>query len=76
MTPALSAACECAIHVVKPDGTVLRAGRAALFVLEELGWGWWARLLALPPFVWLVELGYAFVAGHRGFFSRFMFRGD
>jgi predicted DCC family thiol-disulfide oxidoreductase YuxK len=76
MTPALYAACERAIHVVKPDGTVLRAGRAALFVLEELGWGWRARLLALPPFVWLVELGYAFVAGHRGFFSRVLFRGE
>jgi hypothetical protein len=76
MTPALYAACERAIQVVKADGTVLRAGRAALFVLEELGWGWWARLLALPPFVWLVELGYAFVAGHRAFFSRFRFRGE
>jgi predicted DCC family thiol-disulfide oxidoreductase YuxK len=74
MTPALYAACARAIHVVKADGTVLRAGRAALFVLEELGWGWCARLLALPPFLWLVELGYALIAHHRAFFSRFMFR--
>jgi predicted DCC family thiol-disulfide oxidoreductase YuxK len=74
MTPALYAACARAIHVVKADGTVLRAGRAALFILEELGWGWQARLLALPPFLWLVELGYALVASNRTFFSRFLFR--
>jgi predicted DCC family thiol-disulfide oxidoreductase YuxK len=74
MTPALYAACARAAHVVKADGTVLRAGRAALFILEELGWGWRARLLALPPFLWLIELGYALVAGHRAFFSHFLFR--
>jgi predicted DCC family thiol-disulfide oxidoreductase YuxK len=74
MTPALYAACARAIHVVKSDGTVMCAGRAALFILEELGWGGTARILALPPFLWLVELGYALVASNRKFFSRFLFR--
>jgi predicted DCC family thiol-disulfide oxidoreductase YuxK len=74
MTPALYAACARALHVVKADGTVLRAGRAFLFILDELGWRWRARLLALPPFVWFVELGYALVANYRAFFSRLMFR--
>jgi predicted DCC family thiol-disulfide oxidoreductase YuxK len=74
MTPALRAACERAAHILKADGTVLRAGRAFLFILEELGWGWIARLLAQPPFIWAVELGYRIVADHRGFFSRFLFR--
>jgi hypothetical protein len=62
------------MHVIQADGTLLRAGRASLFILEELGWGWVARLLALPPLIWLVELGYWIVASNRAFFSRFMFR--
>lgn len=74
MTPALYAACEKAVHVIQPDGTTLRAGRASLFVLEQIGWGWWARLLALPPFLWLIELGYRIVASNRPFFARFLFR--
>jgi predicted DCC family thiol-disulfide oxidoreductase YuxK len=74
MTPALRDACERAVHVIKADGTVLRAGRAALFIFEELGWGWIARLLALPPFIWAVELGYRVIANNRRLFSRFMFR--
>jgi predicted DCC family thiol-disulfide oxidoreductase YuxK len=73
MTPALSAACTRAIHVVKRDGTILRAGRATLFILEKLGWGWAARLLALPPFLWIVELGYRIFARNRPFFARFLF---
>ena len=73
MTPALTAACEYAVHVVKSDGTILRAGRATLFVLEKLGWGGVARFLMLPPFLWVIELGYIIVARNRDFFSRFLF---
>ena len=73
MTPELYAACEHAIHVIRADGGVLRAGRASLFVLEQIGWRRTARLLALPPFVWAVELGYRIVAANRPFFSRFLF---
>jgi predicted DCC family thiol-disulfide oxidoreductase YuxK len=76
MTPALYAACARAVHVVTADGSVLRAGRACLFVLEQLGWGWKARLLTLPPFLWAVELGYRIVAANRPFFSRFLFRNE
>lgn len=74
MTPELRAACRRAVHVVTSGGEVLRAGRAALFVLERIGWGRWARLLALPPFVWGVELAYWIVARNRSFFGRFLFR--
>jgi predicted DCC family thiol-disulfide oxidoreductase YuxK len=70
MTPALAEACARAVHVVRSDGTVLRAGRATLFVLERLGWGVLARVLAVPPFVWCVEVGYRVVARNRAFFSR------
>jgi len=74
MTPALYAACAHAVHVVKADGTVLRAGRASLYVLEHLGWGRIARVLAHPPFIWIIELGYRIVAANRPFFARFLFR--
>ena len=56
-----------------PDKTANFFGRAALFILEQTGWGWFARLLALPPFVWFVELGYAIVARNRPLFARFLF---
>jgi predicted DCC family thiol-disulfide oxidoreductase YuxK len=74
MTAELRAACARAFHVVTADGRVLRAGRAALYLLGRLGHPRWARLLALPPFLWAVELGYWLVARNRAFFSRLVFR--
>lgn len=74
MTDALREACARAVHVVTADGTVIRAGRAALYVLERIGWGAFARVLTYPPMVWFVELGYWIVASNRKFFARFMFR--
>jgi predicted DCC family thiol-disulfide oxidoreductase YuxK len=76
MTPELHAACEHAVHVVRHNGEVLRAGRAALHVLHYLGWPRTMTLLSLPPFVWLVEMAYAAVAEHRPFFARFLFTRD
>lgn len=73
MTPELSAACEKAVHVIKTDGTILRAGQAALFILEQTGWRWIVRLLMLPPFCWFVEIGYQIIARNRPFFARFLF---
>ena len=74
MTPALRDACARAVHVVRPDGSVLRAGRASLHVLGAVGYRRLARVLAWPPLVWFVELGYFLVARNRRFFSRFLFR--
>ncbi len=62
------------MHVIYPDGKMLRAGRATLAVLESLGYRRTARLSAVPPMVWAVELGYRLVADHRSFFSRILFR--
>jgi hypothetical protein len=73
MTADLAEGCAKAVHVLRPDGEVLRAGRACLFVLEQTGWGTAARLLSLPPSIWAVELGYSIVARHRSFFARFLF---
>ena len=77
MTPALFAACEKAVHVLTMDGRTLRAGRAALFVLHTIGrWSLAARILSVPPLVWLVEMGYCLIARNRRFFSRFLFTKD
>lgn len=67
-----------AVHVIKPDGEILRAGRAMLFVLERVGWGYGVvpRIASYPPFIWFVEIGYKVVARNRKFFSRFLFRKD
>lgn len=74
MTPELRTACARAVHVVTPEGTVLRAGRAALWVLERTGYPVLSRVLALPPLVWAVELGYWLIARNRRIASRLMFR--
>jgi len=73
MTPELADACARAVHVVCPDGTLLRAGHGCLYVLRAVGW-WWLAPLSVPPLLWLVELGYQLVARNRRFFARFIFR--
>jgi hypothetical protein len=74
MTDALAERCARAVHVLGPDGTLLAAGRASLFVLERIGFPRLGRVLRVPPLVWGVEVGYQLVARHRPFFARFLFR--
>lgn len=76
MTAELRHACEWAVHVITPEGSLLRAGRAVLYLLRRVGWGPVAVLLSWPPLVWGVEAVYWIVARNRGFFSRFLFRGE
>jgi hypothetical protein len=76
MTADLAARCGRAVHVITPDGMVLRAGRASLYVLEQIGWTRLARVLGRRPLVWAVEVGYWLVARNRGWLGRFMFRGS
>ena len=74
MTDELYEACGQAIHVITTGGRILKAGRASMFVLEEVGYPrWLVRPLTWPPFVWFTELGYRLVADNRNFFSKFMF---
>jgi predicted DCC family thiol-disulfide oxidoreductase YuxK len=73
MTAALFEACKRALHVVRPDGSTVRAGRATLLILELLGFRT-ARVLTHAPFVWMVECVYRIVASNRRFFSAFFFR--
>jgi hypothetical protein len=74
MTDELAARCARAVHVITPDGAVLRAGRASVYVLDHVGWRVPARLASRPPLAWLVEVGYWLVARNRGLASRVMFR--
>ena len=74
MTSSLFEACEKAVHVITTDGEILRAGQATMFVLENTGFpSWLIRPFRLPPLVWFTELGYRFVAKHRGFIGSFLF---
>ena len=75
MSAELATACARAVHVITPDGRILRAGRASLFVLDAVGWRRLAGILGRRPFVWGVEIGYWIVARNRGLFSRVFFRG-
>jgi predicted DCC family thiol-disulfide oxidoreductase YuxK len=74
MTPALAEACVRAVHVIRNDGQILRAGRAVLYVYSRLGWPRTTALLARRPMIWLIELLYRLVVRHRRFFALFMFR--
>jgi hypothetical protein len=74
MTEELHQRCMRAIHVVAPDVHTMRAGKAALFILEHCGYSRTARVLRIPPLIWFVELGYWIVARNRRFFTRFLFR--
>jgi hypothetical protein len=77
MTPALREQARKAVQVITVDGRQLSAGRAMLFVLEEIDWHPRAvRLAERRPFVWAVELGYWIVARNREFFDRFLFRAE
>jgi predicted DCC family thiol-disulfide oxidoreductase YuxK len=77
MTPPLYAACEQAVHVITADGRVIKAGRAVMFILEEIGYPHWlVRPFTWPLLVWLTELGYRIVADNRPFFSKFLFTRD
>lgn len=68
MDDALYEACQKAVHVLTADGHLLRAGRAVLFILQELGYSW-AGWFARKPFIWMVEWFYGWIASHRKWLS-------
>src|SRR5262245_10992734 len=65
-------ACEQAVHVIRRDGSVLKAGEACLYVGHRLGWRW-AKPVAKSPLIYPVERAYRIVADNRQFFSKFFF---
>ncbi len=60
-------ACEQAAWVITPDGERHRGAAAILTALSEaLGCPWIRTLYRVPPFRWIADAGYAWVAAHRG----------
>jgi hypothetical protein len=77
MTPVVHEQARQAMQVITANGTQLSAGRAVLFVLEQIGWHpVLARLGQRRPFVWFAELGYQLIARNRAFLDRHLFRAE
>lgn len=77
MTPDLVEACRRAVHLVLPEGLLLRAGAAVLEALHLIGWHpGLVRFLRQPLLQPLVELLYRLVASNRALAGRFLFRGE
>lgn len=74
MTPELYEQCQQAMHVVLPDGRVLRGGRGCLYILHTLGYRRLATVLGLRPLSWGVDLGYRLVARYRYVLARWFAR--
>ncbi len=72
ITDALAARCARAVHVITPEGEILRGGRASLYALDRVGWRRLAAVCSRPPLIWLVEAGYWLVARNRGLLSRLL----
>ena len=70
MTPALYEQCKRAMHVVLPNGRVLRAGRGCLYILRLLGYRRIAAVLGVRPLIWGVEAGYWLAARYRYVLAR------
>jgi predicted DCC family thiol-disulfide oxidoreductase YuxK len=73
ISPELRAACQKAVYVIKNDGQILGAGRAVLFCGQQTRWHQLARIAQWPLFLPFIEIGYAFIAQHRGLISKFLF---
>ena len=74
ISPELREKCRGAVHVIKADGEILRAGRAMLFCGQQTRWHQLARIAGWPIFLPFVEIGYGIIAKNRMFFSKFLFR--
>lgn len=68
--------CKREVLVVDKEGREFFGPKGMLFILAELGWGGFARLLMLPPFIWVIAVGYFLVARNRGLISRTFFKGE
>ena len=76
MNETLRKNCPKAAHIVMPWGEVFVGGRAMLVVLENIGWGAWARFIRRSPFVYIFDLGYLIVSRNRPFFAKFLFKNE
>ena len=62
------------VMLLCPDAKVMGGHLAVLKVYEVTGMGVLARILAAPPFGWILGLGYWVVARNRRHISRLFFR--
>jgi predicted DCC family thiol-disulfide oxidoreductase YuxK len=60
---------QTAMHVVLPDGRVLRAMDAVRAAYAAVGRGWLLAPTAWPGIRWLADAFYRYFARHRGAFS-------
>ncbi len=63
-----------AMHVVLPDGRILRAMEAVRAAYGAVGLGWLVAPTAWPGIRWLADAFYRFFARHRLTFSRMLGR--
>lgn len=70
MTPELYEQCQHAMHVIVPDGRLLRGGEGGRYILQVLGYRNTAAVLGVWPLRWFVNLGYDLVARNRHVFAR------
>lgn len=75
MTDAIYETCKSQMVVITSDGRQINGALGILFVLQELGWGGFAKLLTYPPIVWPIKIGYWLVARNRGVISKWFFGG-
>src|SRR5205807_10480261 len=55
MTEALARRCAHAIHVLTPEGVVLSAGRASIYLMAEVGWRRFSAVFSSRTQIWFVE---------------------
>jgi hypothetical protein len=71
LSATLHSRAQLTVLLIHPDGRVEERGRAIVRLLQltglrHLGW------LRLPPFIYLVDLAYCWLAAHRQWVSRWL----
>lgn len=62
------------VLLLTPDNDLLGGHLAVMKVYEVTGWGFFARLLTLPPIGWMMAAGYWVIARNRHHISRIFFK--
>ncbi len=63
------------VIVISNDGRQFNGADGILFIMERLGWGWFAKFLRVSPLIWPIRCGYWMVARNRGLISKWFFGG-
>ncbi len=76
LAPSIKEACTKAVHVIKTDGQIIKAGEAMMFCGTFTRFSCWARIALWPIFLPFIEVGYKFVAHNRNLVSKLFFRSE